>query len=417
MKGLKGVINDGNYKMLMSRENYSNDFFCIVSYIGKIDSSGKIIIREKSKQFTDMFLVKQDLLKQIYRVMDYKCSPENIFNSIYASGLYQESLNSDNFYYNKGLRYTRAPDEFVIIVLTNMYCKNTSTSNKYTFDSHAYFNEDLMNKRRTYTQQYIYKVLENLDEYELPTEMIHQGAHENCVDLVPLDYIVLKPIQPLEVDLHRIENDDMVRESLKTLGFYSDGSSGIYSQENTDFQKLNFIYHEKSMMEFVTQSQGLVTIAHDPQYHEMENPFDHMQDIGMAVYKASQRQAQIMSENLRKFNEFSNNSLMLNMLKGSIEGFCKKEKINKLISGFYIKGFERMGIKEFGTHNRNANIYRRVVNQMKKKSLYEQYENPLHDGDDIVIDTHTSKQNRDEYDPNNREETVEKYNDDMEMDK
>lgn len=66
--------------------------------------------------------------------------------------------------------------------------------------------------------------------------------------------------------------------------------------------------------------------------------------------------------------------------------------------------------------NKNA-----VIEKDKKKSkkyrnpekyessserIYQIYQNPLHDGDDIHIDTHTNHQLHDSYDPYDRSETI-----------
>lgn len=61
----------------------------------------------------------------------------------------------------------------------------------------------------------------------------------------------------------------------------------------------------------------------------------------------------------------------------------------------------------------NREIERRYFRQEELKELkeqkdnfYDKYQNPMHDGDDILIDTRTFKENRDSFDPYNREETI-----------
>lgn len=55
----------------------------------------------------------------------------------------------------------------------------------------------------------------------------------------------------------------------------------------------------------------------------------------------------------------------------------------------------------------NKEIERRYFRQEEQKdNFYDKYQNPMHDGDDILIDTRIFKENRDSFDPYNREETI-----------
>lgn len=44
--------------------------------------------------------------------------------------------------------------------------------------------------------------------------------------------------------------------------------------------------------------------------------------------------------------------------------------------------------------------------ESSSERIYQIYQNPLHDADDIHIDTHTNRELHDSYDPFNREETI-----------
>lgn len=44
--------------------------------------------------------------------------------------------------------------------------------------------------------------------------------------------------------------------------------------------------------------------------------------------------------------------------------------------------------------------------ESSSERIYQMYQNPLHDADDIHIDTHTNRELHDAFDPFNREETI-----------
>lgn len=263
--GLYNRVNEKNAYSLTIEARNIDDVFCLMTYVVKIEDR-TIMMREKCKEFFCMSMVKDEIFKKIDNITFTPYSVgEDLFKNIYNAKEF-EMLNKDEFYYHKNVTYDKKPNEFIVLQLCKMFAEDVIDSRPYIslFHPNTYHDQNLKLKLITETKKYVYNATEGTMYPDISIDSVLTKEPSNrtgIIDIVPLDYIVLKPIVPV------VLKDDINARKLAKLDFFF---LEKINRNDQKYIKNQYMGHTEAMMKFLTTNPYNFKKYSDPVYHEMK---------------------------------------------------------------------------------------------------------------------------------------------------
>lgn len=324
-KGIHGKITNRTEVEVTSKECLTNKLLCIHSLIGKIDENGKVTLHTKERRFTDINFVKDELMKKITAVMDTSIPANRVFsNPVF------DKMNPDGFYYASDfdVSYDRLPSEFVIVSLEKWYIP----SNEDTMGvgvlrplSHVYYEQERDVKAN------ITRACLNVFNGAPGNNVIGEQKinRNNYYDIMPLEYIVLKPITPIYV---KAANEDIFPKNIEILKNmpFAMGYSGRPKSNDEELKNYQYYHHVDNMMNYISNYQPPAQYS-DNMNNSCEYYMDHMQEIIKFIALATYNQATMVNKCLYKYR---GNEEIWNKFQDNVTVKQFQTKINSAINSF-----------------------------------------------------------------------------------
>lgn len=294
-KGIKGKITNRTEVDITGKYCLTNKLLCIHSLIGKIDETGRVTLHTKERRFTDCNFVKDELMKKIAIIMDPSIHPDRAFsNPVF------DKMNPDGFYYASdfNVSYDKLPSEFVIISLEKWYVPSNEDTMGVGMQrplAHIYY------EQKRAVQSNITRALLNVFNGSPNNNVIGEQKinRDNYYDIMPLEYIVLKPITPLYV---KDANENIYPKNLEILKNmpFAFGYNGRQSSNDEELKNYQYIHHADNMMNYISNYQPPAQYS-DNMNNSCEYYADHMQEIIKFIALATYNQATMVNKCLLKY--------------------------------------------------------------------------------------------------------------------
>lgn len=367
--GIYHRVNEKNALSTIIDAHNIDDVFCLMTYVVNIENS-RVLMQEKCKDFFCISMVKDEVFRKIdnFTFTPYSTG-ERDFRNIYNAKEF-EILNRDEFYYHKNVTYDKKPNEFIVLQLCKMFAEDVIDSRTYISLLHpnAYHDEKLRLKLITETKKYVYNATEGTMYPDITMESVLNNKRSNrmgIIDILPLDYIVLKPIVPI------VLKDDMYGRKLAKLDFFFIEK---IDQNDPKYTKIQYMGHTEAMMKFLTTNPYNFKKYSDISYHEMKFFIEDKENLHTFLGQSTKYQVAVLQESIYEImasDELRNAYYNAKCYESDWNVSNKTVNLSDYIQHEYNDQFKKMGLGK--DYELDFNI-EHAKEHMERKKAYEKKE-------------------------------------------